>query len=88
MGCKYALNFRSILWPIVNVTPGNAGFMDKRKRAFYAAISVHAVLGAINAAIWCEKTPLDVTVAVIAGAIIGVLTMYFETLLFTEMLGE
>ena len=28
LGCKYALNFRSILWPIVNVTPGNAGYLN------------------------------------------------------------
>ena len=29
LGCKYALNFRSILWLIVNVTPENAGFMKQ-----------------------------------------------------------
>ena len=28
LGCKYALNFWSILWLIVNVTPENAGYLN------------------------------------------------------------
>ena len=30
LGCKYALSFWPILWPIVKLTPENAGFMKSR----------------------------------------------------------
>ncbi len=45
LGCKYALNFQSILWLIVNVTPGNAGFMDREYAADIALIFVRLLCG-------------------------------------------
>ena len=32
LGCKFVLIFWPILWPIVKLTPENAGFMDRQHR--------------------------------------------------------
>lgn len=46
LGCKYALSFWFTLWPIVNVTPGNAGFM---KQNVTARAVMWATIGASTA---------------------------------------
>lgn len=45
MGCKFTLDFRSILSLIVNVTPGKAGFMDREYAADIAMVFVRLLSG-------------------------------------------
>ena len=89
LGCKYALNFRSILWLIVNVTPKNAGFMNINHKGLRRGVGIQSLIGAFSACVFagiCSKHPsiFDYLIVALTGgfvAFIGVIigAMAFES---------
>ncbi len=89
LGRKYARHFRFTLWPIVNVTPGKAGFMDREYAADIALIFVRLLCGMAGgcAFVWLfndDPTWLDWFSGAVSGGAFAMGAWIAADLVFSE----